>query len=470
MRRLIISLLAGTVLIALIGMILTAFSAPAQAEANPNTPARAQSTRILDATWQLHPPVVDGDLSDWASYEHVVLNSETADATPGGYLPTPADLSGWTAVVWDSQWLYIALNVVDDIVVRDSRNWEHDDMAGYVFDVDRDGQLSVEDMRFTLSPDGLVTLNGGWPFGVQSNIAHTAQGWQAEIAIPLIFFGSDFLSNAQVGFSWGLQDDDGHDIESRLVWGGSSYTAPTPDEGTMRFINGPTRSWLTYHLGDEGWAGIEDTTLNSWPGNTSINFGSDPILAVRGNDQWHAAMKIILPELPTGARPLGLLLHMSLADIPHNPNNSGATWARAYPLLRPWDENTATWRQAATGTLWARGGADAVGVDREGTVAVETHLISTQRDFTWDLSSVVGDWFDDPAQNYGILLRGESGDNVLYQFNSADCTPAASCGPWIELFVEFPPPTVIPTPTPIPTDTPTPTPNFPLYLPLMVQP
>ncbi len=455
MRKSITGFLVGLALIAMISAVFPALNTPVLAQSGQDL--EAQSSRVFDTSWQLNPPVIDGDLSDWSAYEHVMLNSDTADSVFGGAPPTAADISGWTAIVWDSQWLYLALNVTDDAVVRNSRDWTHDDMAGYVFDVDNDGQLGVEDMRFTLSPDGVVTFNGGWPFGVQWEINRTAEGWQAEMAFPIVFFGSDFLSNAQVGFSWGLQDDDGQDIESQLIWGGSSYTSPTPDEGLLRFINGPTRSWLSFRPGDAGWAGIEDTTLNSWPGNEVKNFGSDPILAIRGNYQWHAAMKINLPDLPVGARPLKLRLHMSLADIPNNPNNSGATWARAYPLLRPWDENSATWVQAATGTPWARAGAESIGVDRAAQPAGEAHVISTQREFTWDLSSIVDEWFQNPDQNYGLVFRGEDGDNVLYQFNSADCTPAASCGPWIEVYVEFPPPTATPSPTVVPTDTPTPT-------------
>ncbi|NOZ71721.1 MAG: DNRLRE domain-containing protein, partial [Chloroflexi bacterium] len=454
MRRTTFGLLATVVII---GLSLVLFYAPTQADTRSSTISPAQSTKILDASWQLIPPTIDGNLSDWAAYEHVILDNTTADAPPEGARPSPEDLSGWTSIVWDSQWLYIALDVTDDLVVRNSRNWMNDDMAGYVFDVDQDGQLGVADLRFTLSPDGVVTLNGGWPYGVKWVIERTEQGWKAEMAIPIVFFGSDFLTDAQVGFSWGLQDDDGQGVEGSLVWGGPSYTAPTPQEGLMRFINGPTRSWLTYRLGDEGWAGIEDTTLNSWPGNETTNFGADPILSIRGNNQWHAAMKITLPTLPPGARPLRLLLHMSLADVPRNPNNGGDSRARAYPLLRPWDENSATWMQAASGSPWTRGGADGVGADRSDTVIGEAHLIATQRDYTWDLSSAVGGWFANPAQNYGVLFRGEDGANVLYQFNSSDCTPAASCGPWIELFVEFPPPTATPTPTPLPTDTPVPT-------------
>lgn len=451
MRKTTLGLLALLVFLAAAGFMTNLLATPVSA--GPNQP----TTRIFKTSWQLQPPVIDGDLSDWQAFEHVPLNKDTAETILIGAPPAASDLSGWTAIVWDSQWVYIALDVTDDRVVRDSRDWTHDDMAGYVFDVDGDGQLDVADMRFTLSPDGIVTLNGGWPFGVQWQIDRTATGWQGEMAIPLIFFGSDFLSNAEVGFSWGLQDDDGQGVEVELVWAGSSYTAPSFDEGKLQFINGPTRSWLTYHLGDEGWAGIEDATLNQWPGNETKNFGSDPILAIRGNHQWHAAMKINLPDLPPGARPLGLRLHMSLADVPNNPNNSGSSWARAYPLLRPWDEASVTWKQAATGTPWGRPGAEAIGVDRSADPVASTHLIATQRDYAWDLSPIVDDWFQNPEENYGVIFRGIDGDNTLYQFNSADCSPAAACGPWIEIYVEFPPPTATPTATPVPTDTPTPT-------------
>ena len=120
-----------------VGLSLVLFYAPTRADSSFTTTVPDQTPRILEASWQLVPPTVDGDLSDWAAYEHTILDDTTADSPPEGARPAPAGLSGWTAIVWDRQWVYIALNVVDDQVVRDSRNWFNDDMAGFVFDVDR---------------------------------------------------------------------------------------------------------------------------------------------------------------------------------------------------------------------------------------------------------------------------------------------------------------------------------------------
>jgi hypothetical protein len=429
--------IAATLLVlALIGGGIHPAYAVASAPAAPTAQAKT-----FEAVWQRTPPTVDGDLSDWEPFAKLPLNDETASYPTRSQRPRPDDLSGWASIVWTSDHVYLAVWVIDNAVVRNSRNWRLDDMAEFVFDLDGNAAFSLGDLRFTLSPDGLVTDNGGLPLGVISAIRRHERGWLGEMAVPITQFGTDFLSNAQVGFTWGLQDDDGGVALKQLVWAGTTFGTPSAGQGLLSFVNGPRREWMTFRPGVGGYHGITDATLNSWPGNENTNFGNAPVISVRGEKQWHLAIKIEPPPLPPGARVLAARLHMNLVDPPPaNPNNSGTTWARAYRLLRTWDENSVTWFQARTGQRWTIGGAGGIGSDRSDVVVAETRLNPQTRSYTWELGALIADWYARPEANHGLLIRGEAGANVLYHFHSSECTANPTCAPWIELYVELPPP------------------------------
>lgn len=419
------------ILLALGGLLISPAASLRAAPANP-------AARSFDVVWQRTPPVVDGNLSDWSGYQKIQLDRTTASFPPVDERPQPNDLSAWASLVWDSDKLYIAFDVTDDNVVRVSRNWHFDDMAAFTFDVDNSGLFSLGDIRLTFSPDGLATDNGGLALGVESQTIRRANGWLTEASIPLDQFGSDFLSNAQIGFTWGVQDRDVGLGLQYLVWEGETYNAPTPAQGLMRFIAGPSRRWIIARPGVNGYDGISEGNLNGW--EPDLNNGSSLVASIRGDKQWHLAMKIVPPTLGPGVKPLAAKLHMNLVEAGNNPNNSGTSRARLYRLLRPWDEAAVTWNSATASVRWARPGADSLGVDRSDQIIAEAQLTPQVRTYTWDISSQIQDMYAHPDQNNGFLFRGEQGSNVWYQFHSSECTANPTCAPWIEIYVEEPPP------------------------------
>lgn len=435
--RLSAALLALTVLAGLVAGPVTgvrAFSEPITAPANP-------AAKSFDVAWQRTPPVVDGNLNDWSAYQKIILDKTTASYPPANERPEPNDLSAWGSMVWDSDRLYIAVDVTDENIVRSSRNWHFDDMAAFTFDVDNSGSFTLGDIRLTFSPDGLVTDNGGLALGVDSQTTKRSGGWLTEASIPLDQFGSDFLSNAQIGFTWGAQDRDADLGLHYLVWEGETYYASTPAQGAMRFVNGPSRRWITARPGVAGYDGISEGNLNGWEPDT--NNGASKIASIRGDQQWHLAMKIVPPALGPGVKPLQARLHMSLVEgipNPPKPEEGLTTRARLYRLLRPWDEATVTWRMATATASWSKLGADAIGVDRSAQIIAEALLTPQTRTYTWDISSQIQDLYAHPDQNFGFLFRGELGSNVLYQFYSSECTANPTCAPWIEVYIEEPPP------------------------------
>ncbi len=438
----------------LISLLL--FTLAAVSLAAPNRAEESASIineeRVISATWQFDPPVVDGDLNDWKPYERHLLDKDTADYPWPSLRPEPEDLSAWSSIVWDSDYLYIALYVIDDEVVRDSRNWYTDDMAGFTFDVDLDESLGLSDLVYTFSPDGLATLNGGWRLGTQVISRVHEDGWLVEAAIPLREFGDDLLSNAEIGFTWGVQDYDTGIVSNYLAWAGPDFLSPGPEQGLLHFVNGPTREWLVVRPGIDGYDGIEDATLNSWI--PDANNGNDAEIMIRSTNRWHVALKFEPPALPFAAKALKAYLHMNVVD------SSSPSWinVRAYRLLRPWSEDTVTWDNSDIATLWAKQGADEIDVDRSDDMVDEVTINESGAEYMWDLSSEISDLYENPDNNHGFVFRAEeAGANMEYTLQASEC--GATCAPWLEVLMELPPPILTPSPTPTATNTPTHTPS-----------
>ncbi|NOX62012.1 MAG: DNRLRE domain-containing protein [Chloroflexi bacterium] len=429
---------ATLLFVLVLGVILSSL-AQADESTTEQTPARslAATVKSYDSSWQRSAPIIDGDLSDWEGYPRMVLDKDTASAPSPEFRPEPNDLSAWASIVWDSDYFYVAVYVVDDVIVRDSRNWYFDDMVEFALDMDNDGVFSLGDLLFTVNPGGLITTNGGLSLGVDSVVVNHEKGWLAEFAVPLYQFGSDFLNNAEVGFTWGAQDDDADGLSiRRLVWEGSSARFPSASQGQLRFVDGPSREWVAFRPGVDGYDGIEDTVLNSWPGNQDRNYGSDPTLQLAGRNQWHLLVKVTPPQLPEGARPLKARLHINFTDRKRDD------WSlvRMYRLLRPWDENSATWNVAATNDPWTIRGANAIGSDRSDQVIDEVRLDAIDTEYVWDFTSELADLYANPDSNYGFIFRAEEGGNLWYELQSTECTAFQNCAPWLEMYVEFPPP------------------------------
>lgn len=387
--------------------------------------------KVLDASWQRVPPVIDGDLSDWDMIERHILDDQTADYPDPSQRPTPEDLSAWTSIIWDSDYLYVALYVVDDVIYRQSRDWRLDDLAGFSFDMDMDGISGLYDVSVTVSPDGLITRNDGYRLGIDGVAVLTDEGWQAEFSIPLHEFGAEFLTDAQVGFTWGVRDNDDNGSLQWLGWAGPTFLTPSYGQGLLRFVEGPTRQWVEVRSGDADYI-MSDSVLNSWrPDN---NYGEDAEMGIRtGHGLWHIVMKMEMPELPPDAKIIRGRLHTNVSWR----QREGSFMVRMYRLLRPWDEATVTWFNADAGTKWGLPGADQVGVDRA-EVFIDEHELNQLGEYIWEFSSEAVDWYENPENNHGFLLRAEEGVSAEYRIQSSEC--GVTCAPWFELFIELPPP------------------------------
>ncbi len=390
------------------------------------------SERTMNADWTLHPPVVDGDLSDWSSIQKLELNGGNADYPDGVEVFPPEDYSGWASVSWSSHRVYLAFSITDDYVVGDSRNWHNNDMVSIVFDADNSGDFTAGDVLIAVYPNNTMTVNSGWPAGFDWAIRETTNGWQGEISFPQsIFTGIDFLGDHQMGFTWGMQDNDGVGVESWMSWAGSEFSRPTPGEGVLTFTNGPIRKWVAFHPGVNGYDGIVDSSLDAW--HPDQNHGADPKLDLYSRNQYHLVLKFDIPDLGPDVSVLDAKVHVNFTES----NHDWTSYVRVYRLLRPWDEASVTWNRADATTAWGRPGADAIGIDRDSRrIAVKTldHLGW----YTFDLpSDVVMDMYEHPENNHGIIFRAEEGSAVKYTMASTES--GSENAPWIEVYAEFPP-------------------------------
>ena len=398
----------------------------------PHAALMEVSERTVNADWVLHPPVIDGDLSDWSAYQKLELSGANADYPDGVEIFPPQDISGWASVLWSSYRVYLAFSVQDDYIVGGSRDWRHDDMVSFVFDADNSGDFTVGDVVIAVYPEDMVTVNGGWPAGFDWTIRETADGWQGEISFPQsVFSGADFLGDHKMGFTWGMQDNDGIGIEAWMSWAGSEFTKPTPAEGELTFTNGPVRKWVAFHPGVDGYDGIIDSSLDLWHPNQ--NHGADPQLALYSPNQYHLVMKFDIPSLGPDVRVLDARVHINFTER----NHEWTSQVYVYRLLRPWDEASVTWNKADAATAWARAGADAVGVDRDSR-RIATKTLDHLGWYVFDLADDVAvDMYEHPENNHGIIFRAEEGSSVKYLLASTEA--GSENAPWIEVYAEFPP-------------------------------
>jgi hypothetical protein len=189
--------------------------------------------------------VVDGDLSDWAGVPFTALNRRTAAAVFGDGDWTPdadtddADLSGAFALQWDSQYLYIAGALVDDVraVHASSDYYANDDCFQIYLDGDhnRSPVYDPDDLQLLVRADNAAetfvpfTTTVGRPSGVLSATQDGGSGgnWNIEIAIPWSMLSPpdggihDASPGRVVGFDLIFDDDDDAGVQTRkhyLIW------------------------------------------------------------------------------------------------------------------------------------------------------------------------------------------------------------------------------------------------------------
>ena len=189
------------------------------------------------------PISIDGNLDDWDFLELPVTDvTITNDWT---MMPAPdseADLSADFRCFIDNSFLYVGVEVTDDVLVFGQESFMYswnDDAVDLKLDGDlqniEKGYFDANDfqVRVSLDQDGSTTLEGMVPFveglqiptiwekaGVRAILQPGGDGYTAEIAIPLYLLG--YTSGSEIG-SVGLNvqvydDDNTGDFDHQLSW------------------------------------------------------------------------------------------------------------------------------------------------------------------------------------------------------------------------------------------------------------
>ncbi len=165
--------------------------------------------------------------------------------------------------------------------------------------------------------------------------------------------------------------------------------------------------------GVNGYNGARDTYINAWA--PSETYGDKTWISVRAFEIQVALLSFALQPPPPGAQLISARLRLNRV-FQSNPN---PITLRAYRLLRPWDEATASWRQAAADSPWAAAGGKA-GEDYEALPAGEATVTADTDWVEMDVTKIVYAWQELGAPNYGIMIRGFGEGHVEYRFASRE--------------------------------------------------
>jgi gliding motility-associated-like protein len=183
------------------------------------------------------PFVIDGtEENHWGNYTAIPLNQAEGDvAAP--------DLDATYKIAFDTDNLYILVNVTDDDVSNDGGNyWENDGVEIYIdMGNDKQGTYGADDYQYTFnfgeSPTIYGTNNNNT--GVVYNTGTTADGYLLEVSFPWTTLGVGMPAEDDlIGFDIIINDDDaGGGRDHRLAWNDGSYNAFSNPSlfGTQKF-------------------------------------------------------------------------------------------------------------------------------------------------------------------------------------------------------------------------------------------
>jgi endo-1,4-beta-xylanase len=177
--------------------------------------------------------ILDGKLNDqaWVSAPWHTIDEEGTQPAED-----PADALCSFAAVADSEWLYVAFRVNDDIIVTGevmgADMWGDDSVEIYIdannaetetYEGD-DSQITIGAVNMELKNIEAPELGGtgdGPNTGTQAAVVKSADGWVVEAAVPLKNDKWEIVpaDNKIIGFNIHLNDDDdGGDRDHKLIW------------------------------------------------------------------------------------------------------------------------------------------------------------------------------------------------------------------------------------------------------------
>jgi hypothetical protein len=156
----------------------------------------------------------------------------------------------------------------------------------------------------------------------------------------------------------------------------------------------------------------QDTYIDEYAPNTNYNLLG---LRVMGQGIKKSLLDFDVSSIPQGSQILSADLSMTTSTL-YNPDRPWPIEVGVYKVNRSWLATQATWNTARTGQPWAMAGCNSVPTDRDSTPAsttwineVSTGTAPSQRKiYTWDATSIVQSWVNNPAGRAGMVLQSNT--------------------------------------------------------------
>lgn len=190
----------------------------------------------------------------------------------------------------------------------------------------------------------------------------------------------------------------------------SAYDAAGNESGLSESVSAitldPSQIRTTIRL--ENTREVDDAFI--FNSNPTTNYGSEPY--VSEIDRF--LIKFNLPDELKGKQILSAQLVFYVWNQSNYHDNE---FLKIYAVARPWEENSATWQNAAAGKLWTAPGGDA---ELTTPVAVIPHQ---SEQANWDhtfypcanITALVQQWTDNARVNYGLLVINDGQTEIGFK-------------------------------------------------------
>ncbi|MGE0708749.1 MAG: DNRLRE domain-containing protein [Planctomycetota bacterium] len=209
--------------------------------------------------------------------------------------------------------------------------------------------------------------------------------------------GVILLGVSSDGVNFGSRDDADATLRPRLQ---VSYTLPS-------FGGAGVGGTVTFRQGQGGYTGATDTWLDS--NSTGTSHGNTTDMRSESSPRRTPLVRWDLSGLPTGVTVTDAEIELTISNTGnHNPT--------IYQLDQAWTES-ATWLTSNGSNAWPGGvagrGAESSYSTNMGTMPGSGTTVTATLNAAG--RGVVQDWINGLAPNYGVMLRGNGGNDVRYR-------------------------------------------------------
>jgi len=169
---------------------------------------------------------------------------------------------------------------------------------------------------------------------------------------------------------------------------------------------------ITLQQGRDGYAGVQDTYLNSW--YPTLSYGRASLLQIRSGDLMAPLLRFDLSSIPRQATVVEAILTLYAVSGGYYEED-----VSVFEVYTPWIADQATWREAWQGVPWAEVGCNGVGLDRSGD-ANDTAVAIASTPLEFHITELVQKWVANPAANFGVVLKGSLDISVQHNLASSE--------------------------------------------------